>query len=110
MPSEAELEHRVARIALDPALERIMIPSTPSINIRFRSPLASSSTARSETLRIAALMALTIPSLTSRARTEQIGKPWTETIALPVISELTASIFRSSSVSSLMFSLKDNST
>jgi len=81
IPREALALQRVHKIAFCPAFDKIIIPSLPSIRIRLRSPLASSSTALSETLRIAALIALTIPSLTSRARTEQIGNPWTETIA-----------------------------
>ncbi|MFX0032498.1 MAG: hypothetical protein ACFE8E_01535 [Candidatus Hodarchaeota archaeon] len=49
-------------------------------------------------------MALTIPSFTSRLKTEQIGSPCTLTIAEPSISELTADNFLRRSVSSLIFS------
>lgn len=83
IPSEAFACARVHNIALSPALDKIIIPSTPSIRIRFKSPLASSSTALSETDNIAADIAETIPSFTSLASTEQIGSPWTDTIADP---------------------------
>lgn len=105
IPSGASERVRVASIALVPAFDKIIVPSSPSIRILLRLPRASSSTALSETDKIAADIADTIPSFTSLARTEQIGNPWTETIALPCISALTASIFRNNSISSLMFSL-----
>lgn len=75
MPSEASGRASVQRIAFLPALDSMIIPSTPSIRIRFNSPLASSSTALSETDKIAADMAETIPSFTSLESTEQMGSP-----------------------------------
>ncbi len=75
MPNEALLFAKVQRMAFDPALERMIKPSTPSMRILLRAPRASSSTARSETLKIAAPIALVMPSFTSLASAEQIGRP-----------------------------------
>ncbi|MEJ2250742.1 MAG: hypothetical protein P8Y97_13950 [Candidatus Lokiarchaeota archaeon] len=104
IPKLASALANVHRIAFSPARDRIIKPSIPSIRILFSSPRASSSTALSETLNIAADIAETMPSLTPRARTETIGNPCTETIAAPCTSEFTADKFFNKSVSSLIFS------